>query len=193
MTNLFIVLRLVSLLSFCHGINALLEPHSSSSSSSSSPRVKLNFISRLHLKKVAAFTASAAVSFGLTPFPSGATEFTDFVESLGKGEVTKVVFKGVNPDKAYVTYKSGEEKVVSEGFPTADPKTPSGPEQVIALCQHTPGTVCVQDLTELLARVQAKRGLGPTNVKPMLSSSSYPKASELTRLKVNYTPNTLDP
>ena len=75
--------------------------------------------------------------------------FLEFLEKLSKSEVTKVIFIGVNPKEAIVTLNDGTIKILSE-LPAEDPKSPSGVAQVIAKCQHTPGVICQQDISDAL-------------------------------------------
>lgn len=100
--------------------------------------------------------------------------FADFVPFLQKGNVVKVVFKGVRPDRLIAITKEGKEIMVAEGFPAFDdPLSASGPQQAIALCQHTPGVEVYQDISDILSLSRTSKGYqGP---QKMLQSSGYPK------------------
>jgi hypothetical protein len=118
--------------------------------------------------------------------------FADFVSAMNKGDVQTVLFEGVTPSSCVATFKSGGIYLVKEGFPAYDdPRSGSGPTQVIGLCQHTPGVECKQDLSSLMLKSRTSKTY--SGIKPMPTHSSYPAASEFSRLKVNYTPNDLDP
>lgn len=59
----------------------------------------------------------------------------EFLRLLDDGSMAKVVFDGVNPKFATVTFKTGEVALFGEaqGFPSFDdPVSPSGPTQLIA-------------------------------------------------------------
>ena len=103
-------------------------------------------------------------------------KFGDFVSFLGAGNVQAVTFKGVNPTGLIATDKNGKQIRVEEGFPAFnDPASASGPQQAIALCQHTPGVVVTQDLSDILG--QSKTGkLKDYKVIPMMQSSKYPSS-----------------
>lgn len=129
-------------------------------------------------------SAILATSFSIslaTPF-AGADDaisktFTEFITSLEKGDVEKVVFKGVRPEYCLAFFRDGTVASVREGFPSYDdPKSASGPAQAIAKCQHTPGVLCEQDISETLALSRKLKGNVPTKNRPMMSHSSYPQA-----------------
>lgn len=102
-------------------------------------------------------------------------KFSDFISSLDSDEVSKVVFKGINPDSCIVYFKSGKIGIVKEGFPAYnDPKSPSGPAQAIAKVQHTPGVICEQDISDVLLLSTTRRQTKPSTI-PMQTQSKYPK------------------
>ena len=103
--------------------------------------------------------------------------FIEFISSLEKGDVERVVFKGVRPEYCLAFFKDGTVASIREGFPAYDdPKSASGPAQAIAKCQHTPGVICEQDISETLSLSKKLKGNVPTKNRPMMSHSSYPQA-----------------
>lgn len=100
--------------------------------------------------------------------------FGDFVPYLQRGNIVKVVFKGVRPTALTAFTKDGKEITVQDGFPAFDdPLSASGPQQAIALCQHTPGVEVYQDIADILSLSKTSKGYrGP---QKMLQSNSYPK------------------
>ena len=100
--------------------------------------------------------------------------FSDFIPEIRSGNVERVVFKGIRPTFLTAYTKDNKMIKVEEGFPAFDdPMSPSGPTQAIALCQHSPGVVVEQDISDLIVKSKTKGGKysGP---KPMLKSSAYP-------------------
>jgi len=66
-----------------------------------------------------------------------------------------------------------------QGFPYLDdPRSAAGPTMLIAKVQHTPGVVCMQDVSA----VMKKRGTkyADTDMNAMLSHSSYPGTYSVT-------------
>ena len=125
--------------------------------------------------------------------------FQNFLVSLDKGEISKVVFKGIRPESCTAYFKDGHSEVIIDGFPSYDdPRSPSGPLQgniffhvcpnfnpvlqyiylfllAIAKVQHTPGVVCEQDVSEVLRLAsKAKKASSAYTVRPMMSHSAYP-------------------
>ena len=133
-------------------------------------------------KFVASAVLTTSFSISLVPPFADADDaisktFTDFIASLEKGDVEKVVFKGVRPEYCLAFFRDGAVASVREGFPSYDdPKSASGPAQAIAKCQHTPGVLCEQDVSETLALSKKLKGNVPTKNRPMMSHSSYPQA-----------------
>ena len=176
----FFVLLLLAFCTFCcaHKVGALARLRRMGTSIAISGTLSLGSLANVG-------PASAADPLNLN--------FENFLVAMKQGEVQKVLFEGVSPSSCLATFKSsGDVYLVKDGFPAFDdPKSASGPTQVIALCQHTPGVECKQDLSALMLKLQTSKTY--SGIKPMLSHSSYPAASEFSRLKVNYTPNDLDP
>ena len=154
----------------------------------------------INLKKLGKSTICATIASVIICSATQAVEedsiikqmnFGQFLTAMNHQEVEKVLFKGINPTSCVATMRNGgEDFLVSEGFPSEDPKSPSGAAQVIALCQHTPGTICKQDLGGLAFKMKRSK---PVETKMMLSHSKYPAASEFSREKVGYTKVPLDP
>ena len=151
----------------------------------------------LSFKSVKSVAASCLISCSLGINPVHADmlsaaptlNFPQFVDLLGKvGEVQSVTFPGLIPDRAIATLKDGSVVEVIEGFPKEDPRSPAGPTQAIALCQHSYKVVCKQDISDVMRKLKTPKVV---EAKPMLSHASYPAASDLTREKVNY-PTTLN-
>eukprot|EP01036_Dinobryon_divergens_P024948 gene24947-33443_t len=100
--------------------------------------------------------------------------FSTFLNDLESDKISKVEFVGINPTYCRAYYKTGDLVEVREGFPSIDdPKSPSGPAQAIAKVQHTPGVVCVQDISDALSLSSRRKLIAEP--RPMLSHSSYPK------------------
>jgi len=96
---------------------------------------------------------------------------SDFLNALETNMISKVVFNGINPQSATVYFKEGGDIEVfnkDNGFPYYDdPRSPAGPTQLIAKVQHTPGVVCLQDISS----VMAKRGSGAISSSSSLNGS----------------------
>ena len=107
--------------------------------------------------------------------------FDEFIVRLDKGEFDEVVFYGIRPTYLVATEKgTGKPLLVRDGFPAYDdPLSPSGPQQAIAKVQHTPGTICVQDISEALALSKTAKREGAQ--RPLVSSSAFPKEYAYTR------------
>jgi hypothetical protein len=133
------------------------------------------FFTRSFHQKAFAVTA-AALSFtapSVVVADSKSMAFDDFVPYMRSGEVTKVLFRGIRPEGLEAYAKNGDVITVKEGFPAYDnPLSPSGPTQAIALCQHTPGVLVEQDLSELMLKAKTNRRY--TGPQAMLEST-YPK------------------
>lgn len=67
------------------------------------------------------------------PTDEDSVGFKEFVESVYKGEVTRVDFYGSAGNKAYATYKSGTYIRIGEGFPVEVGNEQSSPLQVVKL------------------------------------------------------------
>lgn len=100
--------------------------------------------------------------------------FNEFIPLVKGGGVQKVVFKGARPTYLMAYTKDGK-IMVEDGFPAYDdPMGPSGPAQAIALCQHSPGVVVEQDLSDLLLKSKTSDKAGKYKPRAMLKSSGYP-------------------
>jgi len=127
---------------------------------------------------------SSSSSTGSSSSSSSMT-FSEFLVELEAGKFAKVVFKGTSP--TYLTaYRERDSEtagiIVKEGFPAFDdPKSPSGPTQAIAKCQHTPGVVCVQDVTDLLKMTKRGGSSRVSSPRPLLQHAAYPKELEYDR------------
>jgi hypothetical protein len=100
-----------------------------------------------------------------------------FLTQLESGSFNRVVFKGINPKYLEAYTKNGDMYLVEEGFPSYDdPKSPSGPAQVIAKVQHTPNVICQQDISDAMSKLAAKSQA--YEMRPMLSHNPYPKEFE---------------
>ena len=98
--------------------------------------------------------------------------FQNYLNELSDGNIKQVTFVGIRPTYLIAVDKDGKKYIVRDGFPSFDdPLSPSGPAQAIAACQHTPGVVCMQDISEAMKLSRT----GRTGIaQPLLSSSSYP-------------------
>ena len=117
-------------------------------------------------------STTAAVSLGAE------ASFAEFLTALDNGKIEKVVFVGIRPTSliAYEKGGSGKPVFVRDGFPSYDdPLSPSGPTQAIAKVQHTPGVVCFQDISDVMALRKTKGAADVgSQLRPMLSHSAYP-------------------
>jgi len=106
--------------------------------------------------------------------------FADFVVALDAGKYSRVTFYGIRPTYLIAEEKeSGRPVLVSQGFPAYDdPLSPSGPAQAIAKVQHTPGVICMQDISDALKLAKTSK---ISATKPMLSSSAFPREYAYTR------------
>ena len=108
---------------------------------------------------------------------SRSTTFQAFVQNLENGDISKVVFEGINPTYLTAYYKTGEVSIVKDGFPYYnDPLSPSGPAQAIAKVQHTPGVICQQDISDVLMKSKTRKSKDAPLIQPMLQHSAYPKS-----------------
>ena len=96
----------------------------------------LRLRSKVSFRKFVASTFLAtSFSFSWVPSFAGADEaisktFPEFINLLEKGDVEKVVFKGVRPEYCLAFFRDGTVASVREGFPAYDdPKSASGPAQ----------------------------------------------------------------
>ncbi len=148
--------------------------------------VALNPLVRLVRMRIAIVCVSGTLNTGLgVSMPPAAhaegevmkestMSFNEFIPLVKGGGVQKVVFKGVHPTYLMAYTKDGK-ILVEDGFPAFDdPKGPSGPAQAIALCQHSPGVVVEQDLSDLLLKSTTSDKAGRYRPRAMLKSSSYP-------------------
>lgn len=107
---------------------------------------------------------------------SSPSTLSELLKQLDDNNVNKVVFRGIIPTSATVYLKNNEELEVP--LPNDDPKSPSGPTQIIARVQHSIGVVCQQDLEDIF-KTTSKRG----NVKgvqpPMVLSGQSPYPTKL--------------
>ena len=103
--------------------------------------------------------------------------FSEWVIKMDAGEISKVTFTGINPKYLTALTNDGKNLFVKEGFPAFnDPMSASGPQQAIAKCQHTPGVICNQDISDLLRKSRTRDYSTKTpEMMNMLSHSSYPK------------------
>lgn len=104
--------------------------------------------------------------------------FSEWVTAMDSGKISKVTFKGINPEYLMAEMKETKSQIkVEDGFPAYnDPRTASGPQQAIAKCQHTPGVVCVQDISDILSKSKTRDVNQMKEPAPMLTHSNYPKA-----------------
>jgi len=103
--------------------------------------------------------------------------FATYLEDLRSNRLSKVTFVGIRPQSLIAVEKeSGRPYLVREGFPSFDdPLSPSGPTQAIAACQHQPGVLCVQDISDALSLSRTAGKASSADPKPMLSHAAYPR------------------
>ena len=104
--------------------------------------------------------------------------FSEWITAMDNNKISKVTFKGINPEYLIAEIKETKSQIkVEDGFPAYnDPLTASGPQQAIAKCQHTPGVICVQDISDVMSKSKTRDVNLMKELSPMLSHSSYPKA-----------------
>ena len=106
---------------------------------------RINTACRLE-KCLGVFAISAALGVTINPFNYvvnaadivSTKSFSDFIGDLEATppKISRVVFKGVNPEYCIGFYTDGSTSIIKEGFPAYDdPRSPSGPAQAIAKCQ----------------------------------------------------------
>lgn len=103
--------------------------------------------------------------------------FATYLEDLRGNKLSKVTFVGIRPQSLIAVEKeTGKPYLCRDGFPSFDdPRSPSGPTQAIAACQHQPGVLCVQDISDALSLSRtAPKSSTAEAPKPMLSHAAYP-------------------
>ena len=103
--------------------------------------------------------------------------FATYLEDLRGNKLSKVTFVGIRPQSLIAVLKeTGKPYLCREGFPSFDdPRSPSGPTQAIAACQHQPGVLCVQDISDALSLSRtAPKSSTAAAPKPMLAHAAYP-------------------
>ena len=125
--------------------------------------------------KMAAAAGLLLGTVALPTPPAHALGLSDFLVKLEGGkEIKRVVFNGVNPKTATVTYADGTTALLDE-MPFDDPKGPSGPAQLIAKCQHTPGVQCSQDISDALKLAKTRSSYLGKQLNTLIESNTYPK------------------
>lgn len=125
----------------------------------------------------AASVLSPSASFSLlqpqSAWAAGDLKLAEFIVKLEKNEIKTVVFNGVNPRSATLFYSDGSTGLLTE-MPIEDPKSASGSAQLIAKCQHTPGVVCRQDVSDVLKLAKTRKTYIGKALNDQLSHNSYP-------------------
>ena len=101
---------------------------------------------------------------------------SDLLAQLDKDNVNKVIFHGINPETATVYLK--DDNQIEIVLPLDDPKSPSGPAQVIARVQHQPNVVCIQDIGDVLKTTSKKSVQGDQKKMFLSGQSPYPSKSD---------------
>ena len=101
---------------------------------------------------------------------------TDLLIQLDGNNVNKVIFHGINPETATVYLKDNNEIEIK--LPFDDPKSPSGPSQVIARVQHQPNVECIQDIGDVLKTTSKKTVKGNQKKMFLSGQSPYPTKSD---------------
>ena len=136
---------------------------------------------KLHLKRsIIALAASTSVNLmNLSPVLAETREsnLEELIKQLDDNNVSKVIFRGITPTSATVYLKNAADEL-EVSLPYDDPKSPSGPAQVIARVQHQPGVVCQQDIGDIL-KTTKKNNVGGLQRPMFLSGQSpYPTKSD---------------
>ena len=125
--------------------------------------------------KIATLAATGLFLGTFASLPAAhALTLPEFLVKLEAKEIKRVVFNGINPRSATVTYGDGTTAVLDE-MPFDDPKGPSGPAQLIAKCQHTLGVVCSQDVSDALRLAKSRATYLGKPLNTLIESNQYPK------------------
>ena len=104
------------------------------------------------------------------------SNLSELIKQLDDNNVSKVVFRGITPTSATVYLKNSDELEVP--LPKDDPKSQSGPAQVIARVQHQPGVLCQQDIGDILKTTKKKNVGGIQSPMFLSGQSPYPIKSD---------------
>ena len=100
----------------------------------------------------------------------------DLLNQLDNNNVNKVIFHGINPETATIYLKDNNEIEIK--LPIDDPKSPSGPAQVIGRVQHSPNVECIQDIGDVLKSTSKKSVKGVQKKMFLSGQSPYPTKSD---------------
>ena len=137
--------------------------------------LKLSVLKRSFIAVVA--STSISISSITLPSIADSSTLTELLKQLDDNNVSKVVFRGITPTSASV-YLKNSESILEVPLPFDDPKSPSGPAQVIARVQHTPGVICQQDIGDILKTTKKKNVAGIQNAMFLSGQSPYPTKSD---------------
>lgn len=121
-----------------------------------------------------AIVASASIS--ISPSLADSSSLSELLKQLDDNNVSKVVFRGITPTSATVYLKNSD--ILDIALPVDDPKSPSGPAQVIARVQHTPSVIVQQDIGDILKTTSRKNVAGMQPAMFLSGQSSYPSKSD---------------
>ena len=121
-----------------------------------------------------AIVASASIS--ISPSLADSSSLSELLKQLDDNNVSKVVFRGITPTSATVYLKNSD--ILDVVLPVDDPKSPSGPAQVIARVQHTPSVIVQQDIGDILKTTSKKNVAGMQPAMFLSGQSPYPSKSD---------------
>ena len=121
-----------------------------------------------------AIVASASIS--ISPSLADSSSLSELLKQLDDNNVSKVVFRGITPTSATVYLKNSD--ILDVSLPVDDPKSPSGPAQVIARIQHTPSVIVQQDIGDILKTTSKKNVAGMQPAMFLSGQSPYPSKSD---------------
>lgn len=122
-----------------------------------------------------AIVASASIS--ISPSLADPSSLSELLKQLDDNNVSKVVFRGITPTSATV-YLKNSDNILDVALPADDPKSPSGPAQVIARVQHTPSVIVQQDIGDILKTTRKKNVAGIQRAMFLSGQSPYPSKSD---------------
>ena len=128
---------------------------------------------RLSVLKRSFIAIIASTSISISPSLADSSYLTELLKQLDDNNVSKVVFRGITPTSATV-YLKNSDNILDVALPFDDPKSPSGPAQVIARVQHTPGVVVQQDIGDILKTTTKKSVAGIQPAMFLSGQSPYP-------------------
>ena len=132
---------------------------------------------RLSVLKRSFIAIVASASISISPSLADPSSLSELLKQLDDNNVSKVVFRGITPTSATV-YLKNSDNILDVALPADDPKSPSGPAQVIARVQHTPSVIVQQDIGDILKTTTKKNVAGIQRAMFLSGQSPYPSKSD---------------